>query len=146
MTINLTKEKWSRKLKGRMCEDERTQRCYITKEDTSSTEIYLEALFTGLIIYAPEERDDIFWCTWGIPQHWHTRRKVHLAKYLKRICGHFVQGKPQTQEKFACGEWSKSTTPTTYERSIWMHRICTTVVWYIFKNSEVTWVCGKKMW
>ena len=50
MSINSIKEKLSRKIKGRTCADGRPQRCYITKEDTSSTTISLEDLFTILII------------------------------------------------------------------------------------------------
>ena len=55
--INLIKEKWIRKLKGRKCAYGRPQRCYITKEDASSPTIYLEYFFTRIIIDAHEGRD-----------------------------------------------------------------------------------------
>ena len=54
--INFMKEKRSGKLKGRTCSYGRPQRCYITKEDTSPLTIYLEYLFTSLIIDAYEGR------------------------------------------------------------------------------------------
>ena len=56
IAINSIKEKRSIKLKGGTCADGRPQRCYITKEDSSSPAIYLEALFTSLIIDAHEGR------------------------------------------------------------------------------------------
>ena len=55
--IKLIKEKRSRKLKGSTCADGRPHRCYITKEDTSSSTIFLEALFASIINDAHEERD-----------------------------------------------------------------------------------------
>ena len=55
--IKLIKEKRRGKLKGRTCADGQPQRCYITKEDTSSTTISLEDLFTSLIIDEHEGRD-----------------------------------------------------------------------------------------
>ena len=54
--INRIKKR-SGKLKGKTCTNGRPQRCYITKEDAYSPTIYLEALFTGLIIDAHEGRD-----------------------------------------------------------------------------------------
>ena len=53
----MMKEKLSRKLKGRTCADGRPQRCYITKEDASSSTISLEDFFIGLIVDAHEVRD-----------------------------------------------------------------------------------------
>ena len=44
------KEKRSGKLKGRTCAYGRPKRCYTPKEDAYLTEIYLEALFTSIII------------------------------------------------------------------------------------------------
>ena len=55
--INSIKEKRRGKLKGRTCADGQPQRCYKTKEDSSSPTISLEALFTILIIDAQEGRD-----------------------------------------------------------------------------------------
>ena len=55
--IDSIKEKRSGKLKGRTCADGIPQRFYITKEDASSLTIYLEALFTILIINAHGGRD-----------------------------------------------------------------------------------------
>ena len=52
--INLIKEKRCRKLKGSTREDGRPQRCYTTKEDVSSPTIYLEDIFTSIIIDAHE--------------------------------------------------------------------------------------------
>ena len=55
--IKLIKEKRRGKLKGRTCADGQPQRCYKTKEYSSSPKISLEALFTILIIDAHEVRD-----------------------------------------------------------------------------------------
>ena len=56
-TINLIKEKMSRKFKRRMCADGKPQRCYIAEEDALSPNISLEVLLTSLIIYKHEGRD-----------------------------------------------------------------------------------------
>ena len=50
--INLIKEKWSGKLRGRTCVYGRPQRCYTTKEDASLPKISLEAFCTSLIFDA----------------------------------------------------------------------------------------------
>ena len=41
--INIIKEKWSEKFKGKKCADVQPQRCYINKEDASPPNIYLGA-------------------------------------------------------------------------------------------------------
>ena len=56
-SIKLIKEKRSGKLKGRTYTYGRPQRCYITKEDASSSIISLQALFASLITNAYEVRD-----------------------------------------------------------------------------------------
>ena len=61
MRNKLNKIKICVKLKGRTCERGRPQRCYIPKEDASSSTIYLEALFASLIVDVQEEINvDIF--------------------------------------------------------------------------------------
>ena len=59
--ISLIKEKMYGKLKGRTCADGSPKICYIPKQDVSTPTIYLEYLFTSIIIDAHEERYvDIF--------------------------------------------------------------------------------------
>ena len=51
------KEKRDGSIKGRGCADRRPQREYITKEDSTSPTIAIEALMLSSIIDAPERRD-----------------------------------------------------------------------------------------
>ena len=55
-TINLIKEKRCSKIKGRIVADGSKQRLYITKAETASPIIGLEALFASFIIDAHERR------------------------------------------------------------------------------------------
>ena len=55
--INTIKEKRTGKIKGRSVADGRKQRGYVTKEESSSPTLSLEALLTTTLIDAVEERD-----------------------------------------------------------------------------------------
>jgi hypothetical protein len=54
--VNLITKKRCGKIKGRTCANGRSQRNYITKEESSSPTISLELLFTTLVIDAHEKR------------------------------------------------------------------------------------------
>ena len=53
--ITLIKEKWSGKIKGRVCVDGRSQRAYIKKEEAASPTVSMEALMVQLTNDAFEE-------------------------------------------------------------------------------------------
>ena len=56
--VNLTKQKRDETIKGRTCSDGSKQKGYLGKDESvASLTVYLESLFTTLVIDAYEERD-----------------------------------------------------------------------------------------
>lgn len=55
--ITMVKRKRCGKVKGRACADDRKQRKYISKEDSTSPTVHLESLILSIIVDTYERRD-----------------------------------------------------------------------------------------
>ena len=101
----------------------------LPKEDASSPPIYLESIFTSLMIDSHQGKDVAIFNIPGAYLNSNTQKEKFI---ILKIEDEFVDIMCKVYRKLSTG-----TITTDFESPVWMYEVCTTMVRPIHKNFQI---------